>query len=463
MNPTATTSKKVRLFPPQLPPHCNRGGHTSPVAASGVKTAQQGKTDMIKHASIKIPFVLWRNDQPRYVPSPLHRALGYKGRDLKLPNGTWFTVKEAMAESLRIQAEVSARKANPQHTIKRQAITGLGRTLSEINAALFDLPEYQGQPIVDGKRIRKPLSIFTVQGYARYARLVERACARLDDDDTWNMPVAMIGPHRMQSLITEIERHSGLQQARKARGFLSAMWSRLAAKEPGALKGLFLELEKMPTPEGRIRPWEPHEFWAMVTTAESMGRYDMADSFFWAVLHGDRQTDRIDPKVLVRTTSHITLKHSKTGRETTKVMDPWLQARFAANAKRRESHKVHWPQLIIDEQAKRPWAASGNHYAHVFAAIRKQAVTTCPTLLDGPHGLGIRDQDLRDTNQTWLDRASVDPRTMQMIAGHATGEKSQLQKRHYVAANQDRMDKAVMAISAILTQTAPKTTQEIEG
>jgi hypothetical protein len=480
MNPIATTSRKLRLSPPQLPPLRLRGG-ASPVAPVAIASAQQGKSgvkpqaapfpqketrDMIKSATRKLPFAIWRNGRPRYVPSPAQRKLGFTSRDLKHPNGSWFSLDEAEAELLRIQAEAVNRKQQRAEGLKLPKpayAPTLGRSLSQIADDFFKLPECQGKPIVEGKRRRKPLSSVTVDGYEKYARLVQQACQRLDDDDTWNMPVMMIGPARMQNLINEIERHSGLHQARKAREFLSTLWSKLASRQPGALKGLFLELDKMPIPEGRLRPWEPREFWHMVQTADAMARPEMADMFFWGLLHGDRQTDRLNPTVIERTSSHITLKHSKTGVITTKLIEPWLHARLAASALRRKPFTVQWPQLMIDEQARRPWHPSGNHYAHVFTAIRAQAAKTMPSLLQGTHGLGIRDQDLRDTNQTWADRASIAPETIALMAGHSLGKQSDMQRKHYIAQNQQRLDNAVLALSHMLTQTAPKPAQEIEG
>ena len=417
---------------------------------------------MIKHATVTIAYVIWREGRPRFEPGPALRKLGHKGRDLKHQNGTWFTYEEAAAESAAIQQDAQSRKAARAQGKRLPRLTQLpaGKTLSQLNAALFALPEFQGKPMVEGKKVRKALSSVTVAGYLKYARLVQLACDRLDSDDTWNMPAVMIGPARMQALLNEIEKHSGLHQARKARGFLSTLWTKLAAREPGVLKGLFLELDKMPTAAGRVRPWEAQEFWAMVDAAEKLGRHDMADAFFWGLLHGDRQTDRLDPTVVARTQTHITLRHSKTGVTTTKLIDPWLQARFAANQQRRAGHTLHWPQLIIDEQAQRPWHPPGNHYAHVFAAIRKEAAKACPSVLPNKATghLGIRDQDLRDTNQTWLDRASIDPRTMALLAGHAhDSNKTSLQNRHYVAINQSRMDNAVLALSQMLTDSAPHT------
>jgi hypothetical protein len=370
---------------------------------------------MIKSAIVKLPLGIWREGRPRFVPGPNLRKLGYKGRDLRHANGDWFTLQEANAELQRIQAEVHARKhqsATPSKPTVTPANAGaVGLTLGQAVEAFFNLPEMRGKPVVDGKMVRLALSPVTVAGYERYATLVEAACARLDSDNTWAMPVAAIGPKRMQNLVNEIWRTSGPIQARKARGFLSSMWGKIASKQPHVLKGLFVELDAIPTAPGRIRPAEPHEFWAMVEAAEAMGRYDMADMFFWAVLHGDRQTDRLNPNA-TRTTSHITLIHSKTGRTTTKLLDPWLIARMAANAKRREAAKVHWPHMIIDENAGRPWHPSGNHYAHVFTAIRNEAAKHCPSLRNTETTKGLRDQDWRDTNQTWLDRASIDPRTM---------------------------------------------------
>ena len=45
----------------------------------------------------QLPFIVWRDDRPRFVPGHRERALGLKGQDLRHPDGRWFTKAEAEA------------------------------------------------------------------------------------------------------------------------------------------------------------------------------------------------------------------------------------------------------------------------------------------------------------------------------------------------------------------------------
>lgn len=46
-------------------------------------------------AEIKLPYVAWRDGRPRFVPGARERALGFKGKDLRHPDGRWFSLAEA--------------------------------------------------------------------------------------------------------------------------------------------------------------------------------------------------------------------------------------------------------------------------------------------------------------------------------------------------------------------------------
>lgn len=407
--------------------------------------------------------------RPRFAPGPRLRRLGFTSYDLKHSDGSWFTFEQCRDFSKQIEAEATQREgrtptpSSPSTPAPTRAFAHLatGKTLSQCAEALFQRPEFQGKPVIDGKKHRPGLALPTVRGYIKSARAAEQAGARMEaagKPHVWHAPVAAITPKVMNALLHEVETHSGLHQVRAVRAFLSTLWSREVKAQPGVIKSLFAELDPMPVPPGRIHPWEPQQFWAMVMAAEQLGRPELADQFFVGVLHGLRQTDRLDPTVVSETPHHITIKPSKSrnrsGLTITLKKDAWLKARLSAAAKRREAHKVHWPQMMIDEQASSPWHPDGHHYRKVFGQVRAHAAKSMPSCAD------IRDQDLRDTNQTWLDRLTVDPRTMGQLAGHSLGEKTAIQKRHYVAINQQRMDAAVEALSQYLTDHAPEAAKE---
>jgi hypothetical protein len=428
-------------------------GVASPAAAASPfpPAARQGKSVM-NAATVRITHIVWRDGRPRFEPGPAMRRLGYKGRDLKHPDGAWFTFEEAAAESERISAEAQLRataKAAGQK-IARIHAPAMGRTLGQLREALFALPEFKGSEIRDGKKLRKGLSPKTVDGYRKSANAIEKACARLaakknsSDFNLWEAPAAGWTPKLADMLLNEIEVHSGLPQARACRAFLSQLWTRLAAHEPGALENLWRKTEPLPTTEGRVRPWEPAEFFHMIAVADANGRPEMADSFVYGVVSGQRQTDRLTWLIEDVSATHITGRQSKTAKLVSVKMSGLFIARFTASRARRKLLKVQWPHLLIDETAGRPWDASGDHYRKVFAGLRAIAATAMASCAS------LRDQDLRDTNQTWLDRASVDGQAMALIAGHSPSGARQLQRKHYVAENQQKMDAAIDLLAAYM-------------
>jgi hypothetical protein len=441
-------------------------GKASVAGLASPSPPMKGTQPMIKdpRKKVSITHINWRDDRPRFEPGPSLRQLGYKGRDLKHPSGIWFTEAEALKESQRIHAEAQSRKAAMAEG-KRPAKPALpatsGPTLSQLCEALFELPAFLNPSVIDRKRVEKGLSQTTVQGYQKCSNAVQKACARLaaanNAPSLWDVPAAAINASLAQTLIHEVHAHSGLATARAVRAFLSQMWARLRKPYPMLTVNIWQQLEKLEVAQGRIRPWEPEEFWAMVEAADSMNRPELADGFFLAVLHGHRQNDRLRHVGFAQILSepHITTTQSKTSVIIKHKVDHLLRARFAEAALRRKAHKVQWPHLLIDEQAQTPWNPAGDYYRHMFAAVRRCAsvhVASCATL---------RDQDLRDTNQTWLDRAGVDPSIMKLVAGHSTGL-SAIQKRHYVAFNQQRADAAVDLLSAYVSEHRTDVKREIE-
>ena len=421
----------------------------------------------MKQSSVSIPYVLWRDERPRFAPGPGLQALGYKSRDLKHPNGTWFTFAEARAESERIRQEAAGRKATAALGRRLGKVTAppAGRTLSQLCEAVFDLPEFSIRPQAIGRREIRVLAAKTIWGYGHNKTWVERACTRIaaksGAETIWHAPAGHLTPEMIQAVIHDIHEVSGLSSARAARAFLSQMWNRLGSKEPGANRNLFDDLETMAVPQGRVNPWEPQEFWAMVTAAETIGRPEMADSFFWAALHGYRQTDRLTQTTASLEGDHITVRFSKMKNKTqafaTLKVAGVLRQRHDAALARRKSAKVDWPQLLIDEKIMRPWNPKGDWYRHVFEAVRTAATATCPSCAR------LTDQDLRDTNQTWLDRCAVDPEIMAISAGHSTGRKlSAIQRRHYVAVNQLRLDAAFDMLHAYLLKHRPTSLKQGE-
>lgn len=420
---------------------------------------------MIKSATVAIPHVVWNEGKPRFEPGPNLRPLGYKGRNLVHPDGRWFSFEEARAESARIAAEWRARRDARAEgkRLARIVPQGMGKTLGQLCEACFDLPEFQGRAIIDGRRHRKGLSPKTVEGYRKSARAAEQAATRMATraaksgaPSLWEAPAAVFSAKLAQALIEEVERHSGLHQARAVRAFLSQMWGRLAAREPGVNKHVWQEIARLPVPEGRVRPWTLDEFLIMVDTADNLSRFlpqesdrpEMGDCFVLGVLTVLRQTDRLTLTAEADTGTHLSVRTSKTGKPVQLLKTPLLVKRLAAAQARRAARPVQplKPErhLVLDERTWQPFHPSGDHYRKVFAKVRAAAAGRMESCA------GLTDQDLRDTAQTWLDRAGVDGRIIARLAGHNPETAAIMQARHYIEADTKAADAGLAALNNLL-------------
>jgi hypothetical protein len=438
---------------------------TSPVSGRAVVPAQVKQEGPSMIAKAIITHVVWRGGRPRFEPGPRLRKLGFRGRDLKHPNGTWFTYEEAAAESAAISSQAHSRGAMTKPALRRAplATPALGITLGELCEAVFSLPHFKGRDVVDGRKLRKGLSPKTVEGYRKSKRAVEQACVRLEQramaagrkslGSLWMLPAALLEATLAQLLVDEVERHSGLHQARAVRAFLSMTWTRLGKAHPGIQRSLWAELEKMPVPDGRVRPWSLAEFTVMVNVADNLktisngthpNRPEMADSFALGALTATRQTDRLQWTWAADTGSHIVARQSKRGKLVYILKLPFLMQRLEAARQRRAGHTVQFPHLVIDEKINRPWHPSGDHYRHTFAVIRAEAAKLLPSCAE------ITDQDLRDAAQTWLDQAGVDRKVIAKLAGHSPESAAKLQKRSYIAEDRHRMDEGMLALGKML-------------
>ena len=60
-----------------------------------------------------VKYFVWRNGRPRWSPGPKLRDLGWKGRDLKTPDGQWMPLEQALAAARATNLEVEAAPRQP--------------------------------------------------------------------------------------------------------------------------------------------------------------------------------------------------------------------------------------------------------------------------------------------------------------------------------------------------------------
>jgi integrase len=385
---------------------------------------------------IRLPRISWRDGRPRFEPSPTLRRLGLKGEDLRHgPDGPWFSPGECvdwiatvleprLAEAKAIRA---ARPAARPATIARQLrpVYSLGQMFAD----LWKRPEFTGQAVADGRRRRKPLAPRTVRWYRAMAELVARF-----DPELWAEDATAMTAAQWAAFLERVEQRHGLDTARAVRATLSMAFGRMRIR---TRKGEDpMRDARLPMPPPRLRVGEIAEMQHLIATADRLGRPEIGDSIMLGLMTCQRQADRLALEGGQIVDGEIMFRQRKTGARVLVPAAPPLLARIEAARARRQGHRVSWPQVVIDEQAGRPWAAGGDHYRHVFAAVRDAAAETMPGLK------GFRDQDLRDTGITWLANAGCDAIHIAAISGHSLETIHQV-LRHYLVRHPDQARAAI--------------------
>lgn len=384
--------------------------------------------------TINLPRISWRDDRPRFEPSPTLRALGFRGEDLRHDDGRWFSEGECLdwlREVLgpRLASVQAARQGGKPLPLVRPALARPVYTLAQMFADLWKRPEFAGVAVADGKRRRKPLARKTVRWYQTMADLAAR-----HDVDIWAADATRMDRRMWARFIEEIEKKHGLDTARGVRATLSMAFARM---DLPALKGVNpVAGVKLPMPEPRLRVGEIAEMRHLVAAADAMGRPEVGDAIMLGLFTGQRQADRLALTGGQMVDGDIFFRQQKTSAVVLIPAVPQLVARLAAARQRREGHTLQWPHAVIDEKINRPFAAGGDHYRHIFAEVRDVAAKTMPSLA------GFRDQDLRDTAVTWLANAQCTVMQIASITGHSL-QSIHLILRHYLASHPDQARAAI--------------------
>lgn len=386
--------------------------------------------------SIRITHVKWRDGRPRFEPGPLLRKAGFKGEDLRHPDGAWFTPAEAHAYSQAKEREIAARRtavAEAKAKCKRPASLRSPVCKQLSVEALFEeyfrSPRMKGEAVADGKRRQKAAAPATIRDYKKKSDALARF-----DGDIWTAPVEALSKPIVYDLYERLWSALGLATARGAIAVLSAAisWGMKRGRvrlTVNPCKDLGMEM-----PDARLRCLTPAEVRALIAAADEIGRPEIGDAVVMGVWTGQRQTDRLsllDAGVL---DGRRLFRQSKTKAIVELKEAPELEARLNAAKAWRQDWKVRYTHVILDEVQREPFRA--DHYRHCFAEVRAKAVSTLPSLADA------RDQDLRDTAVTWLARAGCTHPEIAQITGHST-QSIQTILKHYLASHREIGDNAI--------------------
>lgn len=403
---------------------------------------------------VRLWNAVWRNGRPRFVPGPPVRALGFRGRDLRHADGTWFSLDETRAELERIRAEYAARRDRRAGGERLPPVRHKPAfTVRQLFDLWFETPRFQGELEEEGRRRRKPLSPATVRDYKSKA---DWLCAFAAD--VAGSPPAAISAIVAQGIFDRIEEQAGLHMARGVTAVASSCWSWARRRgKAGVTQNPWLDLER-PMPVPRLVVYEDFEIAALVASADRADHPDglgalpmIGDAILLGLFTGQRQGDRLALTDAGRDDKGRRLfRQSKTGAVVAVPETPQLRDRLAAAVARRKIVRLHGQHVIVDERppeirkdgrprersAGRGGPLAGDAYRKLFAAVRARAAAHCPSVA------GKTDQDLRDTAVTWLARAGCTPPEIAAITGHSLVTIHSVLK-HYLVLHPEMADAAI--------------------
>lgn len=407
-------------------------------------------------ATVSIPHVAWRDGRPRFVPARNLRARGYKGKDLKHPDGAWFTFEEARRWSAMLVAEMEQRPERIAEAAAPAPVYSLGGMIADWLVAL----QLQGRKAKNGASTEKPLSKSTIADYTKKTALLEK-----DFPAQWAEEAAKLTSSQARGLYKLILEKRGLAQASGVIRALSACYAWAATNRPTLIKINPCYRLKLQTPAARRRAASREEVEQLIRAADMLGRPEIGDMVALGAFVGQRQKDRLALQWSDIKGSEIEVRQSKTDAFVRVKIGAALAPRLAAARERHRLLKPRARNVVLDEPNRKPFAA--DHYRHVWAVVRAAAADGIedeeasavarqgwkptrrapepPTVwkLEGMPSLAdLTDQDLRDTAFTWLATGGATDSEIAAVTGHSPTTLAQM-KKHYLAINPEMAANAV--------------------
>lgn len=370
--------------------------------------------------------------RPRYNPGPLARRRGEQGRDLKHPDGRWYSLEDVVAWC-KTRAENPAALAPPAEADH------------SVDALLRD---WLASDDV------KALAEATQDGYAQCADAVRfapqtpedrKAGKRRTREEFSKAPVAAIDAAEVKDFYLYLKSARGWHQALACIAALRAAWSWARTDTRWRLKYNPCRELGLARPPGRIVIYADAEIRALVAAADAMGRASIGDAILLGLFTGQRQGDRLLLEDGGLADGRRQLRQAKTGAVVAIPETPQLRARLEAARARVAEIKLERgtrPSAIVVDEAT-GLAYKANTYRHVFADVRARAVAD-----GGSNALAAkRDQDLRDTAVTWLARAGCTLPEIAAITGHSPRSIHDILK-HYLALTPELADSGIAKLVA---------------
>jgi hypothetical protein len=375
----------------------------------------------VQNMKLRIPYLQWRNGRPRWEPGPGLRAKGWKGRDLKDENGAWLELIAAMERAKALNDEVAAWRMGGAPRKRTPVPLRPSRTAEHLWEVYRQSPRYTKRAVSTRRD---------------YANKVKVFLAEFGD-----VQVAAFEKSHLYRWWEELHGARGHAMANGVIAVVRAMLShatRIGWRTDNPARELGLD-----TVPPRQVFWLSEEIAAIVSVADALGHFSVADAVIVALHSGQRQGDVLAMPRRIFMEQRIRLSQlkmrSRGGALIDAPMTPALAARISAIRARREDHVIDPNEpLILRESTGKAYDVHG--YRKAFRHVRDAAAESCPSLADK------RFQDLRDTAVTRLALAGCEMPQIAAITGHSLPSISQVIK-HYLVLQPEMADAAIAKLS----------------
>lgn len=376
---------------------------------------------MAKASTPKIRHVAWREGRPRFMPAKTLRDRGYKGKDLKHPDGSWYTAGQALDWSNELVRQLKDLDTEP---MAQPVIAPVERRSVYPVSRLFE--DWLASPRVTSKRPA------TIKDYRQKSRVFQNF-----DPDLWASEVIALDQMTCAGLYEELWQEIGLATARGAMTVLgmAIKWGMRTGRVQLKINpARDLDMQQ-PPPRARFLTRE--EFEALAEAAEAMKRPDVADVFYAGVWTGQRQGDRLGMRLSQFRTGRLIQKQSKTMAIVDVPVAPELKKRLDAAAERRRAADKVSPMAFLNEHTWEPW--SHWTYRDLFSEARRRAAEKLPSVAT------VKEKDFRATAVTWMALARQPIPQICAVSGHSLQSAYTILK-HYLALHPDMATSAINAM-----------------
>lgn len=376
---------------------------------------------------IDVPYFVWRDGRPRWVPGPKLRARGWKGRDLKDEAGQFLPLQAALAAARDLNREVlAAGEAKAPRTQGPRR-----RTVRDLVEAYFRSEDFSRKaPATQSDYKKKADAVFYKPRPRAEAAKARQDRAPREPELFAKAPALALGKPEVKAFFETLVRRRGLAMARGAIMVLSAAYTWAATSTEWRARENPCHRLDLPSPPARLRVGTEAEIRALVAAADVLELASVGDAVYLGLFTGQRETDvlaLVDPfgsnmSLAQRAAAGeaVRFRQSKTGARVAVFPAPQLVARLAAADARKRTLKVV-PEAIVVAEAFGDVYPTGDHFRRRFQTVRELAVAgdqarglePCPSLAD------FTFRDLRDTAVTWLARAGATVPEIAAVTGHS--------------------------------------------